>query len=57
MEQIIPVNGPATANSKRSCLFFGEDLRVVMELVMPLKILGTRVGTDISNFFDLAIAK
>mmetsp|Transcript_7251 Transcript_7251/g.11414 ORF Transcript_7251/g.11414 Transcript_7251/m.11414 type:complete len:175 (+) Transcript_7251:1297-1821(+) len=57
IEQIIPANGPATANSSRSCLFFGEVLRVVIELVMPLKILGTRVGTDISNFFEFATAR
>mmetsp|Transcript_25905 Transcript_25905/g.33146 ORF Transcript_25905/g.33146 Transcript_25905/m.33146 type:complete len:175 (-) Transcript_25905:21-545(-) len=57
IEQIIPANGPATANSIRSCLFFGDVLRVVMELVIPLKILGTKVGTDISNFFEFATAK
>mmetsp|Transcript_17552 Transcript_17552/g.37965 ORF Transcript_17552/g.37965 Transcript_17552/m.37965 type:complete len:245 (-) Transcript_17552:1537-2271(-) len=57
MDAIIPDNGPATANSISSCLFFGDVFSEVIELVMPLMIEGTRVGMVISKFLDLATAR
>jgi len=46
VETSIPTNGPAIEISNMACLFLGSSLNVVMELVIPVTIDGTNVGTD-----------
>jgi hypothetical protein len=43
------VRGPATLNSNKSDLFFGEVFKDVIDPVIPLIIDGINVGTVTSN--------
>lgn len=42
----MPTKGPAIEISNIVCLFLGSSLKVVTELVIPVMIEGTNVGTD-----------